>query len=325
MNQPLIETDKRLAIIIVNYRTPEFVEACLVSLDGQVDDTLDCVVVVDNASADGSADRIEHFIRWANLESWVRLVRAPSNGGFSAGNNLGIQSVRAELYFLLNSDTIVRPGAIRELIHAARSQNDAGMIAPRLEWPDGMPQQSCFPMRTPSHEFFAAAGTHAVEKFLRHNGYAYELCDSPRVADWVSFAAILIKREVLDRVGPLDEGYFMYFEDMDYCSVVRNARFRILYWPDARVVHLRGGSSPVKKLTSERKRPPVYWYASRARYYGKHFGTLGVWRANLLWHAGRIISWVRELAGNKQPHANMGQWRDIWTNALDPLRLPDRS
>jgi len=131
---------------------------------------------------------------------------------------------------------------------------------------------------------------------------------------------VLIRREVFDRIGLLDEGYFMYFDDMDFCRRAWQAGFTTLYWPRARVVHLRGGSGPVKQLTAERRRPPRYWYASRSRYYAKFYGRTGLWLANFCWYAGRVISLVREAFRLKQPHTYERQWLDIWTNALNPLR-----
>jgi N-acetylglucosaminyl-diphospho-decaprenol L-rhamnosyltransferase len=314
----------RIAGVILNYRTADLVNDLLESLCEQNNPDQQTSIIVDNASGDGSPDAIHRFINEHRFESWARVICSPDNNGFSAGNNLGIKSIDSDKYLLLNSDTIVRPNAIRELLHAANLHPDAGIIAPRLEWTDGTPQQSCFPTRTPRYEFFSSAGTGFLEKAFGHKGYSLPISDTPCAAEWVSFAAVLIRKSVFEKIGLLDEGFFMYFEDMDFCYRARKAGIGILYWPHARVVHLRGGSSPVKQLTAERKRPPKYWYASRNRYYAKHFGILGLWRANLLWYAGRAIAAARELVGNKQPHTNKSQWRDIWINAMNPLKRPER-
>jgi GT2 family glycosyltransferase len=295
---------------------------CLESIDGQIDTGRDRVVIVDNASGDGSDGAIERLITERGWTEWVRLERSPINGGFSAGNNYGLRRIDAEYYLLLNSDTIVRPGAIDQLLDAAESNPETGLVSPRLEWQDEQPQESCFRHRSPAYEFFIAARTGIVDRLFGHKGGTYQVSDQPMQPDWTSFACVLVKREVFDRVGLLDEGYFMYFDDMDFCRRAWDAGMATLYWPAARIVHLRGGSGPVKELSNDQKRLPRYWYASRNRYYAKFYGRPGLWLANLFWYVGRIISLAREITGLKQPHTCTRQWLDIWTNALHPLRLP---
>jgi GT2 family glycosyltransferase len=117
----------------------------------------------------------------------------------------------------------------------------------------------------------------------------------------------------------MDEGYFMYFEDVDYCRRVWRSGWHILYWPEARVVHLQPFSA-ARRAEASRTRLPAYYYASRSRYYGKFYGRSGLWLANMLWVVGRTISLIREGLGQKEPHISVLQWRDIWTNALNPMR-----
>jgi GT2 family glycosyltransferase len=145
--------------------------------------------------------------------------------------------------------------------------------------------------------------------------------EHPEDTDWVSFAAVMIRRETIERVGPLDEGFFMYFEDADYCRRARRAGWRVRFCPDARVVHLRGGSSRVKSLSAARRRLPAYYSASRARYYAKYYARSGLWLGNALWAAGRLISLAREIVEGRPSHACEREGRDIWTHWKDPLRL----
>jgi len=140
---------------------------------------------------------------------------------------------------------------------------------------------------------------------------------------WLSFACALIRREVIESVGPLDAGYFLYFDDIDYCRRARRAGWGVLHRPEARVVHLRGGSGPVKQLSRSLQHRPGYFYASRARYFAKFYGRLGLWAANALWEAGRAIAWCRETLGRKPRHTCRGEPVDIWINALSPLRGGD--
>ena len=135
----------KLAIVILNYRTPQLVIDCLKSLENEVQaNPTTHVIVVDNNSGDDSISIIEKAIQDHTWQDWVRLIVSPVNGGFSAGNNIGIQSLEAEAYLLLNSDTVVRPGAIAHLLEAMANHPEASIISPRLEWPDGKPKINCF-------------------------------------------------------------------------------------------------------------------------------------------------------------------------------------
>jgi hypothetical protein len=309
-----------LLVVIINYRTPSLTIDCLRSLADEVRSLPGTqVVVVDNASGDGSVERLERAIGENNWGSWVRVLPSPVNGGFSAGNNIGIKAVAADAYLLINSDTIVRPGAVRSLLEAMQAHPDAGLISPRLEWPDGTPQISCFRYRSPVSELIAAAATGPLTQLLSGYDVPLPVSDAPINPEWTSFACVMVRREVVEQIGLMDEGYFMYFDDIDYCRRAKEAGWQILYWPFARVVHLRGGSGSVKTEIATRKRPQAYLYASRTRYFAKFYGPAGLWGANLLWLAGRSVSLARELAGNKQPHTCESEARDIWMNWRHPM------
>lgn len=303
---------KRLAIIIINYRTPYLIGDCLDSLKGQVDSKLDEVVIIDNDSGDGSDVKIEQHILERGYREWVSILRSSTNNGFSAGNNNGINSVDAKFYLLLNSDTLLKPKAIQALLAAMQLYPDAAIIGPRLESPEGKQQESCFRYRKPTDELFYAAKTGIIEKILGYRGSAYPPSNEPMRPEWISFACVLIRKEVFRRVGLMDENYFMYFEDMDYCHRVKKAGLTILHYPKACVVHIHGGSSKINNLAIARRRMPDYWYASRSHYYRKHYGWRGYLLANLCWYIGRSISIVREFLWLKKPHTYEKEWLDIW-------------
>ncbi len=312
----------RLLVVILNYRTPGLVIDCLYSLENQIQSGCDRVIVVDNASGDGSVTKIEQAIADNNWLPWVEVLASPINGGFSAGNNLGMQAHSAAAYLLLNSDTIVRPRAISKLLRAMEENPQAGIISPRLEWPDETPQISCFRDRSPWSELINGAQTGPITKLLERYDVPLPVSETPVEAEWTSFACVLIRREVVEKVGWMDEGYFMYFDDIDYCRRARKSGWRILYWPEARVVHLRGGSSSVKTEVATRKRPRSYLYASRSRYFAKFYGWFGLTIANLFWLTGRLISLSRELIAHKEPHTCEYEIQDIWTNWLHPMKPP---
>jgi GT2 family glycosyltransferase/serine acetyltransferase len=277
-------------------------------------------VVVDNASPDGSADRIESHIARLAWGDWARVLRSPVNGGFAAGNNLGIRAVTADAYVLLNSDTLVRPGAIAGLRQALAEHPEAGMIGPSFEGTAGAPEQSCFRFPRPLGEFVRAANSGPITKLLRRYEVPLPFSESPMEPDWIGFACVVIRRAVIDQVGLLDDGYFMYFEDIDYCRRVRAAGWSILYWPKPRIVHFMGRSSNISSEDTSRRRPARYFYESRARYLAKHFGISGLLAANVFWMAGRAVSYSREVLEGKQRKVRDREGSDIWTNVLQPFR-----
>lgn len=307
-----------LAIIILNYRTAELTVACLASLEPEVTPGVE-VIVVDNASGDGSAERIEHAILARGWDRWARLLRSPVNGGFAAGNNMGIGAVEADAYMLLNSDTVVCRGAIAGLRDALALRPDAGIVGPGLLDSGGGFDQSFFRAPAPPSELIRAANTGVVARVLSRFDPILPRADEPLEVDWLGFACVVIRRAVLEDVGPLDEGYFMYFEDIDYCRRARAAGWTVLYWPEPKVVHLQGESSRVSSSEGRRRRAPRYYYAARARYFAKYYGRRGLWLANAFWHIGRCISWPRELVGHAAPDLREREALDLWTDALDPL------
>lgn len=309
-----------LGVVVINYKTPALVRDCLTALAADLEPLDARVAVVDNFSNDGSADEIERWL--VGAEPWKRrvvLIRSRTNSGFSGGNNQGMAALDAPFYLLLNSDALARPGALKALLEAAGREQDAGILAPRLEDPDGTPQVSCFRFHSPLSEFLGAAQTGPLDALFRFAVVPTDVAEVPVDCQWVSFACVLIRREAIDAAGPMDDGYFMYFEDADYCARVRRAGFRVVYEPAARVVHLRGGSAPVKALMKAKKRPPAYYYAARTRYFRKMWGPMGPAAANLMWLAGRGVARLRALAGKPAPLICDHQGADHWINWRDPL------
>jgi GT2 family glycosyltransferase len=264
--------------------------------------------------------QLRRWIRDNDADDCTRLIESSTNGGFAAGNNIGIKSCDARFYLLLNSDTLVREGALERLLTAMASALDVGLVSPRLEWPDGEPQESCFRYHRPISELISSARTGIITRMLSRYEVPMTVQDERSFPEWTSFACVLIRREVLEAIGLLDDGFFMYFEDVDLCFRAREAGWRILHEPAARVVHLRGGSSPVKARSRLRKRLPRYFYESRARYFYKLYGRTGLLAANTWWTLGWGISLVRSLLQRSyQSPACEAQWRDIWINFWTPM------
>ena len=309
-----------LAVVIVNYRTPDLVQACLESLVPQLSALHAEAIVVDNASGDRSLEAIEDWLQEcpASFSQKIRLIASPVNGGFSAGNNLGIRQVEAKYYLLLNSDTIVRPGAIAALLTRMEGDSAIGALGPRLEYLDGRPQVSRFRRRGVISEFIRGAQINTITRLLRVKNAPIELDEPEQKLDWVSFACVMLRGDVVRKVGLMDEAFFMYFEDIEYCLRVKKAGFKICQELSARVVHLRGGTSSVKKNDARRQRIPAYFYQSRARYFTLLGGRKKLFAANIAWLLGRALRMTKRIGGRKIDTSIPGEWSDLWLGFMGP-------
>lgn len=310
----------RLVVSIINYKTGQMtidaVQSVLDDLNGHAAE----VVVVDNASGDGSADQIAEWIE-AQGDARVKLVRSVTNSGFSGGHNQGVAAAPgADYYLILNSDALLRPGFFDAMLAVADARPETGLIAPLLEWDGGPPQQSCFRFQGPMSELIRGARSGPVAKLLKNHVVALELPPEPDQIEWASFACILLRGDMMREIGPMDDGYFLYFEDSEYALRARRAGWGVVYVPDAKAVHFRGGSGPVKEAAAERKRLPAYFWRSRTRFMRQAHGPLGPLMANLAWMVGRGVAHLRLLALRSVPPAYEKEWLDIWTNFLSPLK-----
>ena len=308
----------RIAVSIINYRTAELTLQCVRSVLGDMDGIDGRVVVVDNLSGDGSAEAIEAWIAETG-DPRVTLVRSETNSGFSGGHNQGIAAAEADHYLVLNSDALLRPGFLGSILAAADAHPEAGFIAPRLAWEDGAPQVSCFRFPGPASELIRGANTAQVTRALKRREVALGTDPDPAEIEWASFACILLRAEMVREIGPMDEGYFLYFEDAEYCLRGRRAGWGIVHAPRAVAVHFRGGSGPVKALAKAKKRMPAYYYASRTRFLYQAHGRAGLLAANAAWLLGRAIAQVRRLFGKPVYAMAETEMRDIWINATTPL------
>lgn len=311
-----------LVIVIVNYKTPEMVLDVLESIQSELVTGQMKVIIVDNHSQDLSVKTITLWINDNDPSgNNFQLVESSQNGGFSSGNNIGIHAASANFYLLLNSDTIVRPGFLSVMLDSIKSDDEIGMVGPRLEWPDKTPQESGFYFHTPISEFLRAANTGIISSLLNRYVVARSVVNTPCTYDWVSFACVLIRAEVIRDVGLLDDKFFMYFEDVEFSYRAKKSGWKTLYQPKAEVVHLRGGTSPLKSHVKLRKRLPRYFYESRSRYFYLLYGRLGLLLANILWSFGACISEARTtLSSTYQGNIAEKQWRDIWINFFKPSR-----
>lgn len=280
----------KLLIVIVNYKTPELTIDCLRSLEPEIATVAGgCrVVVTDNASGDGSAETIEAAIHDNGWSSWAQSKPLPRNGGFAYGNNEGIRPALSsndppEYFYLLNPDTRVLPGALMALVDFLDAHPRAGIVGSRVENEDGSVRRSVFRFHTVCGEVEGCARIGLVSKFLKSSIVAPPVPDKAEKAEWVSGSSMVVRREVFQQIGLLDEAYFMYFEETDFCFRADRAGWECWYVPQARIIHLVGQASGVTGTKRAIKRRPTYWFDSRARFFRQSYGTVTAFTADLAW------------------------------------------
>jgi N-acetylglucosaminyl-diphospho-decaprenol L-rhamnosyltransferase len=240
----------RLSIVIVSYNARADLERCLETLVRHKPTVDHQIVVVDNASTDDTVQVLR--ARW----SGIRLIEAGENVGFSRGNNLGMRQSFGELVLLLNGDTLVPAGAIDALVAALDARPDVAIVGPRLVDGQGRSELSFGRMISPLNE---------LRQKLRARGNVERLTSRQREVDWVSGACLLVRRIDAEAVGLMDERYFMYTEDVDFCASVRARGRKVLFTPRVEIVHLRGRS----RQTAPRATEHAY-RRSQIAFYEKH-------------------------------------------------------
>lgn len=310
-----------LSVVIVSWNVRELLERALRSIYISSVESLSVeVIVVDNASSDGSVDSVR-----ATFPD-VRIIANTSNRGFPGANNQGLDEATGEFILLLNPDTEIIERALQTLVAYLQAHPDVGIVGPRLLNPDGTSQSSRRRFPTLPILFFESTWLQPLlpRCSLRH----YYVEDQPdsveHDVDWVTGAAMMVRREAVADAGRLDEGFFMYSEELDWCHRFRKSGWRIVFLPAAQVIHYGGRSSdqvvPVRH---------IYFQASKIRYTKKHHGRiiaemlrtwlLGqyVWQSvveSLKWlvnhrrplRAERIRAYLRVIgSGLRQPHGGM--------------------
>lgn len=270
-----------LSLIIVNYNTRELLRQCLRSLrHARISLTIE-TFVIDNASRDGSAEMV------AQEFAEVKLMQNAANAGFAAANNQGLRRGRGEYLLLLNSDTEVRPGALEHCVAFFRAHPDAGIVGCKLLNADGSVQPSCESFLSLPLLFYESF---FLEKFFPHNrvfgrrAMTYFDYDRALPVDYVKGAFLMIRRRAFEDIGLLDERFFFYAEEMDWCYRARAKGWEVYFTPEAEVLHYGGQSGDPLS-------PAIFVQLQRARYqfYRKHHGAFASFIARLLMAAGAML------------------------------------
>jgi N-acetylglucosaminyl-diphospho-decaprenol L-rhamnosyltransferase len=285
----------RIVVAIVNYGTPELTINCLRSLLPEIAAYPELkAVVADNRSPDGSGAKIEDAIAHNGWTHFAKVLHLPKNGGFAYGNNAIISDCLGtaegpEFVWLLNSDTEVRPGATAALVKFLQSTPECGLAGSCLEDPDGTQQQSYFRFHSLASEFETTACFGPVSRLLRQAAVAPVPERRSGRYDWLSGASLMVRASVFRTIGLMDDDYFLYFEETDFCR--RAARSGIACWfvPDSRVVHFVGASTGVTNRDRQSARRSSYWFQSRRRYFMKHHGRVYAIAADAAVAAGTML------------------------------------
>lgn len=310
----------RLLVVIVNYRSAALAIDCLASLAPQIDDVAGThVVVTDCASGDGSVEALREAIEKHGWSRWVELMPLERNGGFAYGNNAAIRpalghpdlSQRPQYVLLLNPDTIARPGALAKLVEFMDARPEVGIAGSRLEYADGEQHASRYRFPSILGEVEALSRLGVVSRLLRRWAIAPPLVLESHEIDWVAGASMIVRREVFDSIGLMDEEYFLYYEEVDFCLRARRVGWPCWYVPASRVVHLVGQSSGVTNLREAPRRRPLYWFESRRRYFRKNHGAVYAFFADFAFATAFGVWRIRRALQRKPDEDPPHLWSDF--------------
>lgn len=258
-----MENSISVSIIIVSWNVKEYLEKCIASIQPFAQAHACEVIVVDNCSSDGSVAWLEQ-----NAQSCV-LIKSEKNIGFGPANNLGIRIAKGRYIFLLNPDTIVIDTAIESMLAFLEGNPGAGCVGAKLLNPDRSLQTSSYPFPTVGREFWRLFHLDRIKKISQYPSKTWD-SKQPVSVDVLQGAAIMIPRNVLDRAGFFDEGFFMYTEEVDLCYRIKKNGFLNYWLPDAEIIHFGGQSTQQAAL-------PMFLelYASKVRFIRKYHHEIG--------------------------------------------------
>jgi GT2 family glycosyltransferase len=294
-----------VSVIIVSWNTRELLRDCLRSLHNETGDISSEVVVVDNASTDGSSDMVTAEF------PVVRLVQNTENRGFASANNQGMAIARGRYVLLLNSDTRVLDGAVRKTVAFADAHPEAAVVGCRTLNLDGSVQWNCYMF--PSLTNLALSLTRLSTLFTRNRFFGRSRMtwwnyDTPRVVDAVAGCFMLVRREAIDQVGPMAEDYFMYSEDTDWCWRFHRHGWKVMYTPTPVIVHARAASSSQSATEMH-----LLQRRSVLMFLEKKSGRLTRGIANLMFLLGSVIRLpllaINQMRGGQKAEDARRQWQ----------------
>lgn len=297
----------RLLIVLVNYHGHDLTVDCLKSLKPELDALPEATVgLCDNGSGEDEVQRLANSLAELDLGERLAFTAIYPNRGFTGGNNEIIRTALAsdhppEAVLLLNNDTIVPPGAISKLVEFLDQHSDVAVCGSRLEYPDGESQRAARRVLTCVSEFESYARIGLVSRLLSRWLVAPPERDEPHICGWVPGAALMVRREVFERVGLLDEDLYTYFDDVDFCLRASRAGWPTWYVPKSRIVHLVGKTTGITTTENRPNRRPSYWFWARRHYFLKNFGAWHATCADIAAIMGLCV-WKLRLALSNKPN-----------------------
>lgn len=293
----------KLLTIILNYKTADMtlrsVAAALIAMQ----DISGEIVIVDNDSQDGSEQKIADHITaqgW-NKNNRVRLVQSGHNGGFGAGNNVGIRAglsdgTKPDFIYVLNSDAFPAPDAIQVLMDHLTTHPKTGFAGSFIHGETGDTHTSTFRFPSIASEIEGAIRFGPVSRLLKHRRVPMEDPNDTQPVDWLAGASLMMRQSVLDEIGLFDEVFFLYFEETELCRRAHLAGYRVDFVHDSTVMHIGSVSTGMKTWG----RVPGYWFDSRLYYFVKNHGIIYAGIATLMHLIGGGLHWFRCLLTRRE-------------------------
>lgn len=291
----------RLLTIILNYRTAEMTKRSLAAASLAMQGIDGDIIVVDNDSQDGSFEVLTQHVAQADLPN-VSVIASPKNGGFGAGNNHGIQAgMRAEggyeFVYVLNSDAFPEPGAIQELMDHMIANPKSGFAGSLITGEDGAIHHTTFRYPSLLSEFEGAIRFGPVSRLLATKRVAQDVPETSQTVEWIAGASLMMRSEMLRKIGLFDESFFLYFEETELCRRGQLAGYTTDFVKESRVVHIGSVSTGMKKWD----RTPQYWFQSRWYYLVTNHGRLHAVLATFLHVLGGAFHRLRQRLRGQHP------------------------
>lgn len=307
-------------IVIVSWKSAALAIDCLRSIERERIErklSLGCVVV-DNASGDAPA--IAAAVEAHGWGRWAKVFTAERNGGFAYGNNVGIREGLGcwtpRYVHLLNPDTVLRAGAIDALTDFLDAHAEAGIAGGIFENADESLWSIAFRFPNAAAEFAHGIELGLFERTFRKSRMAMEMGQDAAPVDWVSGASMMIRRSVIDEIGGLDEGFFLYFEETEFCHRAKQVGYAVWYVPQSRVMHIAGQSTKVTERNVAPRRLPAYWFDSRRRYFLLTHGTAYSIAADVLSAVGCGLGSLKRRLLGRPPTRAPRFLRDLMAKSL---------